>query len=72
MKSDGTLVTIFPGPVPYFRVRELASPGCQVQTLLWTGNYENAVDYIREHYNEEQAVSPDDFRREVRKCRGAP
>jgi len=54
-----------PGPGDQFRVRELAPNTRHVNTVKWTGNYENAVDFIREHYREEDVLAPCDFRAEV-------
>jgi hypothetical protein len=59
------LVTIFPGPGDQFRVRELALGTIQANTVKWTGNYENAVEYVRENYDERNALAPGDFRAEV-------
>ena len=61
MAAQPAKVTIMPGPGDAFRVRELESD-CLPVTLGWFGNYDNAVDYIRDNYREEQACSPDEFR----------
>jgi hypothetical protein len=62
-------VTIFPGPGDSFRVREL-EPDCLAVTLGWFGDYDNAVDYIRENCDADDACSPDEFRQAYRQCRG--
>jgi hypothetical protein len=62
-------VTIFPGPGDNHRVRELL-PGCEAQTVKWSSDYDGAVEFLRENYDEEQAVSPDEFRQAYKQCKG--
>lgn len=69
MAEQPAKVTIMPGPGDYHRVRELESD-CEPLTLGWFGNYDNAVDYIRDNYQEEQACSPDEFRQAYKQCKG--
>jgi hypothetical protein len=59
------LVTIMPGPGDQFRVRELAPNCTRPMTMKWTGNYDNAVEYVRDNYCEEDVLAPCDFRTEV-------
>jgi hypothetical protein len=59
------LVAIFPGPGDQFRVRELAPEDTDSSIVKWTGNHENAKDYIREHYEERDEMTAFDFQQEV-------
>lgn len=70
MAEQPAKVTIFPGPGENtYRVRTL-EPGCEAQTQKWSGDYDGAVDFIRENYDEEQACSPDEFRQAYKQCKG--
>ena len=62
-------VTIMPGPGDSYRVRELA-PDCLPLTLGWFGDYDNAVDYIREECDEDEPCTPDEFRAAYKQCKG--
>jgi len=59
------LVTIMPGPGDQFRVRELAPNTRRVNTVMWTGCYETAVDFVRANYNEQEVLAPCDFKAAV-------
>lgn len=66
--AEQPLVTIFSGPGEAYRVRTL-EPGCEAQTQAWTSDYDQAVEFIRDNYDEEQACSPDEFRQAYKQCR---
>jgi hypothetical protein len=46
-------------------VCELAPDGIEPLTMHCFQNYDNAADYIRERYSEEQAIAPDAFKNEI-------
>lgn len=70
MKSNLTLVAIFPGPAPYFRVRELAPGSVQAQTVRWCCDYEEALRYVDKYYSQDEMCSPEDFCAEVKRRKG--
>lgn len=69
--AEQPLVTVFPGPgEDTYRVRVLLPDCNRTMTLHWTGNYDNAVDYIEEHCPFDEPVSPDEFRAAYKQCKG--
>jgi hypothetical protein len=67
-EQQAAIVTIFPGPGDLFRVRAL-TPNCLPQTVKVTSFWNDAVEFIRDNYHEEQARSPEEFRAAYHQCR---
>lgn len=68
--AEQPLVTIFSGPgEDTYRVRVLLPDTNRTMTLHWTGNYDNAVDYIEENCWYDEPCTPDEFRAAYKQCR---
>lgn len=68
--AEQPLVTIFDGPgEDTYRVRVLL-PDCEPMTLGWFGDYDGAVEYIRENCRYDEPCTPDEFRQAYKQCKG--
>ncbi|HEX2615721.1 MAG TPA: hypothetical protein VHL10_09520 [Nitrososphaera sp.] len=38
--------------------------------MKWSSDYDGAVSFIRDNYDEEQACTPDEFRAAYKQCKG--